>query len=35
MDDVDKLIRLTHHAEGIYRDTSAEQVHVEVCIDGV
>lgn len=31
---VDDIIRLTHHAEGIYEDTSAEYVHVEVCIDG-
>ena len=31
---VDELIRLTHHAEGIYFDTSAEFVHVEVCING-
>lgn len=30
----DDLIRLTHHAEGIYDVTGAEYVHVEVCIDG-
>lgn len=30
----DEIIRLTHHAEGIYGETSAEYVHVEVCIDG-
>lgn len=28
------IIRMTHHAEGLYSDTSAEHVHVEVCIDG-
>ena len=28
------LIRLTHHAEGIYDETGAEYVHVEVCVDG-
>lgn len=33
-DDIDTLIRLTHHAEGFYDDTDAEYVHVEVCIDG-
>ena len=33
-DDIDTLIRLTHHAEGFYEDTDAEYVHVEVCING-
>ena len=30
----DEFIRLTHHAEGLYENTSAEYVHVEVCLDG-
>lgn len=33
-EDVDGIIRMTHHAEGLYFDTSAEYVHVEVCVDG-
>lgn len=33
-EDAEALIRLTHHAEGIYDGTSAEHVHVEVSIDG-
>ena len=33
-DDMNTLIRLTHHAEGFYEGTSAEYVHVEVCING-
>ena len=33
-DDMNTLIRLTHHAEGFYEDTDAEYVHVEVCVDG-
>ena len=33
-DDMDTLLRLTHHAEGFYEDTDAEYVHVEVCVDG-
>lgn len=33
-DDMDTLIRLTHHAEGFYELTEAECVHVEVCVDG-
>lgn len=32
-EDRNELIRLTHHAEGLYEDTDAEYVHVEVCID--
>ena len=32
-DDINKIIRLTHHAEGFYEMTDAEYVHVEVCID--
>ena len=32
-DDMNTLIRLTHHAEGFYDDTDAEYVHVEVCVD--
>lgn len=32
--DLDTLIRLTHHAEGLYENTDAEYVHVEVCING-
>lgn len=31
-DHVNDIIRLTHHAEAIYEDTSFEYVHVEVCI---
>lgn len=34
-EDAEVLIRLTHHAEGIYDGTSAEHVHVEVSINGV
>lgn len=30
----DAIIRLTHHAEGLYENTNAECVHVEVCIGG-
>ena len=33
-DDMDTLIRLTHHAEGFYEMTEAEFVHVEVCVNG-
>lgn len=33
-DDMDTLIRLTHHAEGFYECTDAEYVHVEVYVDG-
>lgn len=33
-DNMNKLIRLTHHAEGFYEYTDAEYVHVEVCVDG-
>lgn len=32
LEDADSMIRLTHHAEGIYCGTSAEHVHVEVRI---
>lgn len=32
-DDMNTLIRLTHHAEGFYEDTDAECVHVEVCVN--
>ena len=32
--DLDEVIRLIHHAEGLYEDTKVEYVHVEVCIDG-
>lgn len=31
--DIDTLIRLTHHAEGFYDNTDAEYVHVEVYIN--
>lgn len=31
-EDAEELMRLTHHAEGIYDGTSAEYVHVEVRI---
>lgn len=30
----DELVRLTHHAEGLYEDTDFEFVHVEVRCDG-
>ena len=33
-DNMNELIRLTHHAEGFYECTNAEYVHVEVCVDG-
>lgn len=33
-DNMNELIRLTHHAEGFYECTDAEYVHVEVCVDG-
>lgn len=33
-DDMNTLIRLTHHAEGFYECADAEYVHVEVCVDG-
>lgn len=33
-EDVEELLRLTHHAEGFYGETDAECVHVEVCVDG-
>lgn len=33
--DRNTLIRLTHHAEGIYEFTRAEYVHVEVCVNDV
>ena len=32
--DMDTLIRLTHHAEGLYECTDAEYVHVEVYVNG-
>lgn len=32
--DMDGFYKLTHHAEGLYEDTDAEYVHVEVCEDG-
>lgn len=32
--DTDELIRLTHHAEGLYDQTGMEYVHVEVCLNG-
>ena len=32
--DTDDLIRLTHHAEALYKDTGMEYVHVEVCLNG-
>ena len=32
--DMDKCIRLTHHAEDLYENTGFEYVHVEVCING-
>lgn len=32
--DYDELLRLTHHAEGLYENTNFENVHVEVCCDG-
>ena len=31
--EINKLIRLTHHAEGFYANTNIEYTHVEVCID--
>ena len=34
-EDVDHLLRLTHHAEALYEDSNIEYTHVEVCIDGV
>lgn len=34
-DNINELIRLTHHAEGLYEDTDLEYVHVEVFVDGV
>ena len=30
----EELVRLTHHAEGMYEGTDAEYVNVEVCING-
>lgn len=33
-EDVDDIIRLTHHAEGIYEETSFNNVHVEVFAEG-
>ena len=32
--DMHTLIRLTHHAEGLYECTDSEYVHVEVCVNG-
>lgn len=32
--DTDELIRLTHHAEGLYENTKFEYIHVEVRVDG-
>ena len=32
--DTDDLIRLTHHAEGLYNNTQMEHVHVEVYLNG-
>lgn len=33
-DDINTLIRLTHHGEGFYDMTDAEFVHIEVYING-
>lgn len=34
-ENINDIICLTHHAEALYECTDFENVHIEVCVDGV